>query len=166
MFGWFSKKPQKGSSEGDPPPRGGFLGFGQHGPSDHFSKAEVKKLNKHWAKTINRRDMNFQEFLNLPDWNHNPLVPRALELTNPAVKASSDLTKDPVLRLQDFINVYEKLRSYQKLDSKLEFGFKMMDFNQDGSVDENDLSIWYMKAVLDSFVNGTMRSLIGTVIEM
>ena len=82
----FGKEDKKVSSDHDAKPSSGFLGFGSSGPKESFSKAEVKKLNKHWGRTINKRDIGFMDFLQIADWNMNPLVPRVLEIVNATVK--------------------------------------------------------------------------------
>lgn len=86
--GIFGKSDKKVSSEKDATVKKGFLGFGSSGPKEKLTKAEVKKLNKHWARTINRRDVPFLDFIALKDWNSNPLVARTLEVLNPIVKVA------------------------------------------------------------------------------
>ncbi|CAD7961363.1 unnamed protein product [Amoebophrya sp. A120] len=142
LFG-SSKPPRATSDNPDPPVSKGFFGT-HYGPREKFTKAEIKKLNRHYAKRINKRDLSYQEFVNLPDWNQNPLVPRALEVLNKDVRNSTDLSKSPLLHLQDFINVYEKLRNYQTQEDKMKFAFQLLDYDEDGGISESDLTHFYV----------------------
>ncbi|CAD7948741.1 unnamed protein product [Amoebophrya sp. A25] len=137
IFGGSSSS-KHATADKEPPVTKGMFG-GTYGPKEKLSKSEIKKLNRYWARNINKRDMHYQEFINLAEWHGNPLVPRALEVLNSGVKESKDLSKSPTVRLQDFINVYEKLRNYQPRSSKMEFAFKLLDFDGDGRVNEGDI---------------------------
>mmetsp|Transcript_90 Transcript_90/g.182 ORF Transcript_90/g.182 Transcript_90/m.182 type:complete len:220 (-) Transcript_90:343-1002(-) len=133
--GWFS-------SSSAPQPGGPVL-----------TKQEVKRLNRHWGKRINKRDLSYQEFLNLPDWQMNPLVPRTLEVVNDEVRVWRTTGKNPknaknnapVLHFQDYVAVFTKLRFQQLREQKVDFLIdKLMDFDGDGVVSEADLTYFFL----------------------
>mmetsp|Transcript_11074 Transcript_11074/g.17719 ORF Transcript_11074/g.17719 Transcript_11074/m.17719 type:complete len:181 (+) Transcript_11074:103-645(+) len=102
----------------------------------NFSKEEVQKLFKRF-KSLDKDHsggLNVEEFLNIPNLEHNPLVRR--------VVATFDDDKNGVIDFTEFIknlSIFASKSADGKEEEKTKFAFRMYDVNNDGYISNGDL---------------------------
>lgn len=111
-----------------------------------FNDAEIKRLFRRFKKldTDNSGALSVQEFLAIPELEHNPLVRRVVE--------TFDSDSNGEVDFQEFITALSIFSTPQEEVKKYEFTFKMYDCDHDGFISNKDLF-----QVLKAMVGGNLN---------
>lgn len=111
-----------------------------------FSDLEIKRLFRRFKKldTDNSGALSVQEFLAIPELEHNPLVRRVVE--------TFDSDSSGEVDFEEFITALSIFATMQNEKKKFEFTFKMYDCDHDGFISNKDLF-----QVLKAMVGGNLN---------
>jgi len=110
------------------------------------TEAEIKRLFKKFKKldTDKSGTLSVQEFLAIPELEHNPLVRR--------VVAIFDADKNGEVDFQEFITALTVFTSATSKEQKFKFTFKVYDVDNDGFISNCDL-FYVLKAMVGNNLN-------------
>jgi serine/threonine-protein phosphatase 2B regulatory subunit len=111
-----------------------------------FTEAELKKLFKRFKKldTDKSGTLSVQEFLAIPELEHNPLVRR--------VVSTFDSDKNGEVDFEEFITALSVFATTTGKEKKFKFTFKMYDVDNDGFISNADL-FHVLKAMVGNNLN-------------
>lgn len=114
--------------------------------ASEFTEPELKRLFKKFKKldTDKSGTLSVQEFLAIPELEHNPLVRR--------VVATFDEDKSGEVDFQEFISAVSVFASPGGKESKFKFTFKVYDVDGDNYISNSDL-YHVLKAMVGSNLN-------------
>lgn len=123
----------------------------------YFTKREVLHVHKRFKelspeKVKNNRDVKLkcEEILTLPELAVNPFKHRILEVF------SEDGTGD--MTFEQFLDMMSQMSSKAPLDSKVEYAFKIYDFNGDGQLCGKDIEQVILFLTNPSHTGSTMST--------
>lgn len=113
-----------------------------------FSDAEIKRLFKRFKKldTDHSGALSAQEFMAVPELEHNPLVKRVVETFDSDGSGEVDF--------QEFISALSIFATMQNEGKKYKFTFNMYDCDHDGFISNKDLF-----QVLKAMVGGNLNDM-------
>ncbi|KAL5263248.1 hypothetical protein ACHWQZ_G008584 [Mnemiopsis leidyi] len=124
----------------------------------YFTKREVLHVHKRFAELAPEKvkqhgrnpTLTKEEILLLPELAANPFKERILEVFSDA--------GDGNMNFEQFLDMMSQLSSKAPLETKIDFAFKIYDFNEDGQICENDLQKVILFLVQPAVTGATLTS--------
>lgn len=111
-----------------------------------FSELSPAKMKQHGRNPY----LSKEDILTLPELAANPFKERILEVFSE--------NGDGHMNFEQFLDMMSQLSSKAPLDTKIDFAFKIYDFNEDGQICENDLQKVILFLIQPAVTGATLTS--------